>query len=215
MLSAIYEGRAGGHRQRAPKVEARWFTKVLIMNPSSAAMIRTVFLNKQALEKGASRPAGVGDMTGQASWACLGAGYDGRGHRAMSRPTVGHRGRADRPRSGERGQRPSRPSPAFWTARRQAGPAGPKSRQGRGAGARHRHRRLCRSSQGCDLLVEAVFEDTSAEGQGHGDGGGPDLPKDAIFASNTSTLPISELAKASGTAGTASSASTFSRPSTA
>lgn len=40
----------------ALRIEARWFTGVL-MNPSSAAMIRSLFLNKQALEKGASRPA--------------------------------------------------------------------------------------------------------------------------------------------------------------
>ena len=39
------------------------------MNPSSAAMIRSLFLNKQALEKGAVRPAAP-DQTRQASSAC-------------------------------------------------------------------------------------------------------------------------------------------------
>ena len=49
---------------------------------------------------------------------------------------------------------------------------------------------------GCDLIIEAVFEDPkikslvtqSAEAE---------ISKDVIFATNTSTLPISELAKAS------------------
>jgi 3-hydroxyacyl-CoA dehydrogenase/enoyl-CoA hydratase/3-hydroxybutyryl-CoA epimerase len=39
----------------ALKIEARWFTNVL-MNPSSGAMIRSLFINKEALEKGANRP---------------------------------------------------------------------------------------------------------------------------------------------------------------
>jgi 3-hydroxyacyl-CoA dehydrogenase / enoyl-CoA hydratase / 3-hydroxybutyryl-CoA epimerase len=50
--------------------------------------------------------------------------------------------------------------------------------------------------EGCDLVVEAVFEDpgvkaeTTRRAEQH-------LPADAIFATNTSTLPITELAKAS------------------
>ena len=55
MLSAIYEG-ALVDFDTALRIEARWFTRTLL-NPSSAAMIRTLFLSKQALEKGALRPA--------------------------------------------------------------------------------------------------------------------------------------------------------------
>ena len=54
MLSAIYEG-ALVDFDAALRIEARWFTRVLL-NPSSAAMIRSLFLNKQALEKGAVAP---------------------------------------------------------------------------------------------------------------------------------------------------------------
>ena len=54
LLSAVYEG-ALVPFDLALKVEARWFTNV-IMNPSSSAMIRSLFINKSALEKGAVRP---------------------------------------------------------------------------------------------------------------------------------------------------------------
>ena len=54
LLSAAYEG-AQVPFDTALKIEARWFTKVL-MNPSSSAMIRSLFINKEALEKGANRP---------------------------------------------------------------------------------------------------------------------------------------------------------------
>ncbi|MCE8422251.1 3-hydroxyacyl-CoA dehydrogenase, partial [Rhodovulum sulfidophilum] len=55
LLAAVYEG-ALVPFDTALKIEARWFTHVL-MNPSSSAMIRSLFINKEALEKGAVRPA--------------------------------------------------------------------------------------------------------------------------------------------------------------
>ena len=61
LLAAVYEG-ALVPFDTAIKIEARWFTK-LLMNPSSAAMIRSLFLNKEALEKGAVRPQGVPDQS--------------------------------------------------------------------------------------------------------------------------------------------------------
>ena len=62
LLSAVYEG-AQVPFDTALKIEARYFTSVL-MNPSSSAMIRSLFINKSALEKGANRP-GVADETVQ------------------------------------------------------------------------------------------------------------------------------------------------------
>lgn len=68
MLSAVYEG-AQVPFDTALKIEARWFTNVL-MDPSSSAMIRSLFINKEALEKGANRPD-VADETVKKSvfWA--------------------------------------------------------------------------------------------------------------------------------------------------
>ena len=54
LLAAVYEG-ALVPFDTALKIEARWFTNVL-MNPSSGNMIRSLFVNKEALEKGANRP---------------------------------------------------------------------------------------------------------------------------------------------------------------
>ncbi|MDP4033561.1 MAG: enoyl-CoA hydratase-related protein, partial [Pseudorhodobacter sp.] len=54
LLSAVYEG-AMVPFDTALKIEARHFTSVL-MNPSSSSMIRSLFINKEALEKGANRP---------------------------------------------------------------------------------------------------------------------------------------------------------------
>jgi 3-hydroxyacyl-CoA dehydrogenase/enoyl-CoA hydratase/3-hydroxybutyryl-CoA epimerase len=84
LLSAVYEG-ALVPFDTALKIEARWFTNVL-MNPSFGAMIRSLFINKEALEKGANRPDGA-DQRSEARRA--GRGHDGRGHRAMSRAKAG------------------------------------------------------------------------------------------------------------------------------
>ncbi len=75
LLSAVYEG-ALVPFDVALKIEARHFTSVL-MNPSSSAMIRSLFINKEALDKGANRPA-VGDETVK-KLGVIGAGMMGAG----------------------------------------------------------------------------------------------------------------------------------------
>ena len=76
LLSAVYEG-ALVPFDTALKIEARWFTNVL-MNPSSAAMIRSLFLNKEALEKGAVRPR-MCPIRRSRKLGVLGAGMMGAG----------------------------------------------------------------------------------------------------------------------------------------
>lgn len=76
MLSAIYEG-ALTTFDRALEVEARWFTKVLL-NPSSTAMINSLFINKKRLEKGASRPVGI-EVAKLQKVGVVGAGMMGSG----------------------------------------------------------------------------------------------------------------------------------------
>ena len=54
LLSAIYEG-ALTNFDNALRIEARWFTKILT-EKSTKNMIRTLFINKTSLEKGLKRP---------------------------------------------------------------------------------------------------------------------------------------------------------------
>ncbi len=53
--------------------------------------------------------------------------------------------------------------------------------------------------KGCDLIIEAVFEDPAVKAEMTKKVEAV-IPEDCIFASNTSTLPITELAKASSRA---------------
>ena len=76
LLSAVYEG-AQVPFETALKIEARWFTKIL-MNPSSESMIRSLFINKEALEKGAVRPKEIPNQK-VAKIGILGAGMMGAG----------------------------------------------------------------------------------------------------------------------------------------
>ena len=57
LLSAIYEG-ALTNFDTALKIEARWFTKIL-SEKSTSNMIRTLFISKNSLEKGLMRPKKV------------------------------------------------------------------------------------------------------------------------------------------------------------
>ena len=75
LLSSIYEG-AMVPFDTALKIEARYFTQIL-NDPTSSAMIRSLFLNKEALEKGANRPD-VSDET-VSKVGVLGAGMMGAG----------------------------------------------------------------------------------------------------------------------------------------
>ncbi|MBS0563932.1 MAG: enoyl-CoA hydratase/isomerase family protein, partial [Proteobacteria bacterium] len=75
LLSAVYEG-ALVPFDTAIRIEARWFTHVL-MNPSSAAMIRSLFISKEALEKGANRPGAPDQRVKRLG--VLGAGMMGAG----------------------------------------------------------------------------------------------------------------------------------------
>ena len=76
LLSAVYEG-ALVPFDTALKIEARHFTSV-ILNPSSSHMIRSLFLNKGALDKGAVRPKEVPDQSVR-KLGILGAGMMGAG----------------------------------------------------------------------------------------------------------------------------------------
>ncbi len=188
LLSAVYEG-ALVPFDTALRVEARWFTHVL-MNPSSAAMIRSLFINKEALEKGANRPA-VADQTVR-RLGVLGAGMMGAGiaHVAASAGIDvvlidATQEAADRGKAHSEGLLDKGMKRGKVTAEKKAEVL-----------ARIAATTDYAALAGADLVVEAVFEDpkVKAEVTARAEAA---IGKDAIFATNTSTLPISDLAKAS------------------
>ena len=188
LLSAVYEG-ALVPFDTALKIEARWFTQVL-MNPSSSAMIRSLFLNKEALEKGANRP----DVPDQKvkKLGVLGAGMMGAGIAHVAANAGIEVVLIDATQeAADRGKAHSADLLDKGMKRGSVSQAKKDEVLGR-LTATTDYARLA----GCDLIVEAVFEDmkVKADVTARAEAAIPDT---AIFATNTSTLPISDLAKAS------------------
>ena len=188
LLSAVYEG-AMVPFDTALRIEARWFTNVL-MNPSSEAMIRSLFINKEALDKGANRPD-VADQTVK-KVGVLGAGMMGAGISLVSALAGIEVVLIDRE------QTSSDTGKSYTSNYMDKGIALKKVTAEKKAKVLSMITATTdlNALKGCDLIIEAVFEDVSVKAE---------MTKkveaivgdDCIFATNTSTLPITELAKAS------------------
>jgi 3-hydroxyacyl-CoA dehydrogenase / enoyl-CoA hydratase / 3-hydroxybutyryl-CoA epimerase len=188
LLSAVYEG-ALVPFDVALKIEARHFTSVL-MNPSSSAMIRSLFINKEALEKGANRPA-VGDESVK-KLGVIGAGMMGAGIAYVSANAGIEVVLIDADQAAaDRGRAHSESLLDKGIQRRKVTPE--KKAE---VLARITATTDYAALAGCDLIVEAVFEDPKVKADVTARVEAAVGP-DCIFASNTSTLPISMLAKAS------------------
>ena len=192
LLSAVYEG-AQVPFDQALKIEARWFTNVL-MNPSSTAMIRSLFINKEALEKGANRPEAPDQSVRKVG--ILGAGMMGAGIAYVSARAGIEVVLIDAAQaSADKGKAYSEGLMDKAIGRRKA-----TEDQKAELLARITATTDYAALEGCDLIVEAVFEDPSVKAEVTRKAEAV-IPADAIFATNTSTLPISDLAKASARPG--------------
>jgi len=189
LLSAVYEG-ALVDFDTALKIEARWFTSVL-MNPSSAAMIRSLFLNKEALDKGAVRPKDVPDQRVK-KVGVLGAGMMGAGIALVSAQAGIEVVLVDRDQAAaNKGKAYSESYMDKGIKRRKATPEKKAALLARITATPD-----LEALKGCDLIVEAVFEDPAVKAEMTKKVEAI-IPEGCIFASNTSTLPITELAEAS------------------
>lgn len=189
LLSAVYEG-ALVPFDTALKIEARWFTSVL-MNPSSTAMIRSLFINKEALEKGANRPK-VADQTVR-KVGVIGAGMMGAGIAYVSANAGIEVVLIDAAQeAADRGKAYSEGLLDKGIARRKV-----TVEKKAEVLARITATTDYAALAGCDLIVEAVFEDPKIKAEVTAKVEAV-VGADCIFATNTSTLPISSLAKASG-----------------
>lgn len=188
MLSAIYEG-ALVPFDDAIRIEARWFTKI-IMDPTSSAMIRSLFINKQALEKGAVRPD-VADETVK-KVGILGAGMMGAGIAYVSAMAGIEVVLIDRDQEAADKGKSHVDDILTEGIKRKKTTEEKKAKILSMVNATPDYDQL----KGCDLIVEAVFEDPKIKAEVTKKTEAV-IPKDAIFATNTSTLPITDLAKAS------------------
>ncbi|MEJ6403593.1 3-hydroxyacyl-CoA dehydrogenase NAD-binding domain-containing protein [Yoonia sp. 2307UL14-13] len=188
LLSAVYEGALVPFDQ-ALKIEARWFTNVL-MNPSSSAMIRSIFINKEALEKGANRPDAPDQKVSKVG--IIGAGMMGAGIALVSALAGIQVVLIDaKQEAADKGKSYTADYMDKGIARKKATEEKKDAVLGL-INATTDYAALV----GCDLIVEAVFEDVGVKAE---------VTKnvqavtgaDCVFATNTSTLPITELAKAS------------------
>ena len=188
MLSAVYEGLMVPF-DTALKIEARWFTNV-IMNPSSGNMIRSLFINKEALEKGANRPEAP-DQTVR-KLGVLGAGMMGAGIALVSAQAGMEVVLIDQTQ--EAADKGKAYTEAYLDKGIKRGKSTPEKKE-KVLGqitATTDYAQL----DGCDLIIEAVFEDPKVKAE-ITKAVEAAIPTDCIFASNTSTLPITDLAKAS------------------
>ena len=189
LMSAVYEGSLVPF-DTALRIEARWFTNV-VMNPSSSAMIRSLFISKGALEKGAARPKDVPDQRVR-TVGILGAGMMGAGIALVAAQADIKVVLVDQDQNAA--NKGKQYSEKYLTDGIKRGKISEKIKE------KTLNRILAtddyKKLTDADLVIEAVFEDTKVKSDVT-KAALEVIHKDCIFASNTSTLPISELAKAS------------------
>ena len=188
ILQVVYEGLQLPMDQ-ALRVESRWFAKIL-RSPEAAAMIRTLFVSMQELNKGARRPANV-PANELKKIGVIGAGFMGGAIAYVSALAGLNVVLIDRdPETAEKGKAHSHKLVTDQINRGRATTA-------------DRDALLARITatadfvalKDCDLVIEAVFEDRKIKEEVISRTQNV-LGDEAIFGSNTSTLPITSLAAA-------------------
>ena len=189
IMSATYEGSVLP-MDKALDVESKYFTQ-LLMDVTSRNMIRTLFLNKGAADKLVRRPEGP-DKRPVTKLGILGAGMMGAGIAYVSAYAGMEVVLLDMSRdNAEKGKDYSR---KLLQKRIDRG----RMDADRAADVLERIKTTDSYDElaGCELVIEAVFEDVGIKADVTAKTEAV-IGVDAIFASNTSTLPITGLAKAS------------------
>jgi 3-hydroxyacyl-CoA dehydrogenase/enoyl-CoA hydratase/3-hydroxybutyryl-CoA epimerase len=189
ILSCVYEGTLVPI-DKGLEIEAKYFA-TLVTSPVSRNLIRTMFVNKGAADKLSARPAGI-EKSQVRKLGVLGAGMMGAGIAYVSAMKgmevilidstreLAEKGKAYSAKllgkDVEKGRRTQLEVDAILAR----------------IDATTDYARLA----GCDLVIEAVFENRGVKADVTQKAEAV-IPATAIFASNTSTLPITGLAKAS------------------
>ncbi|RWO95945.1 MAG: 3-hydroxyacyl-CoA dehydrogenase [Mesorhizobium sp.] len=187
ILKCVYEGLLVPF-DTALRIEQRYFTEIM-QTKEAAAMIRSLFVSLQELNKGARRPADVPE-TKFKKIGVLGAGFMGAGIAYVT-------AKAGIPvvlldRDMEAAAKGKAHSDSLISDQVRKGRAKPEDKD--------RLLSLITPTAdyadlaGCDLIVEAVFEDSGVKKDAT-EKAEAVLKPSAVFASNTSTIPITSLAK--------------------
>lgn len=157
-------------------------------------MISTLFLQMNELKKGVGRPAEIARTT-VSKVGILGAGMMGQGIAAVSAMAGVEVVLKDLSlETAERGKAYTQSLLAKKVKRGKM-----TESQAEAILAKITATDKAESLEGCDLIVEAIFEDVDVKADGTREAE-PFLTKDGVFASNTSSLPISLLAEAANNA---------------
>jgi len=187
IMQVVYEGLQLPFDQ-ALRVESRWFAKIL-RSPEAAAMIRSLFVSMQEINKGARRPAAVPPKKFKMI-GVLGAGFMGAGIAYVSALAGLDVVLVDRdPETAQKGKDHSQKLMAELVSRGRATAADRDTIL-----ARIKPTADFVELKGCDLVIEAVFEDRKVKEEVIARAQNV-IGDNAIFGSNTSTLPISSLAE--------------------
>lgn len=187
ILNAVYEG-LQLPVDLALKVESRYFAKIL-RTKEAAAMIRSLFVSMQELNKGARRPADV-PASKLKKIGVVGAGFMGAGVAYVTANAGFEVVLVDRDlEAAEKGKAYSHKLVSDQIMKGRA-----KTADRDALLARIHATADYAELKGCDLIVEAVFEDPKVKAQVIARVEAAVGPK-TIFGSNTSTLPITGLAE--------------------
>lgn len=187
LVQSVYEG-LQVPMDTALKIESRYFAHIL-RSREAKAMIRSLFVSMQALNKGARRPASE-PATSIKRVGIIGAGFMGAGIATVSALSGIDVILIDRDEAAaEKGKASADKVMAARVAKGRATEA-------------EREAFLARITpttdytklSDCDLVIEAVFEDPRVKDETIRKAEAA-MGKEIIFASNTSTLPITGLSK--------------------
>ena len=189
ILTSVFEG-LQLPMDLALAVESKHFANILL-SKEAAAMIRSLFLSMGELNKGARRPADV-PPTNLKKIGVLGAGFMGAGIAYVSANAGLEVVLIDRDQeSADKGKAYSDKVVSGQIAKGRA-----KAADKEALLARINATADYAALKGCDLVVEAVFEDRAVKAEATKKAQAV-LGPDVVFASNTSTLPITSLAETS------------------
>jgi 3-hydroxyacyl-CoA dehydrogenase/enoyl-CoA hydratase/3-hydroxybutyryl-CoA epimerase len=185
IMQVVYEGLQLPFDQ-ALRVESRWFAKIL-RSPEAAAMIRSLFVSMQEINKGARRPAAM-PVKKFKTVGVLGAGFMGAGIAYVSALAGLDVVLVDRdPETAQKGKDHSQKLMSEQVSR---GTAADRD----AVLARIKPTADFVELKACDLVIEAVFEDRKVKEEVISRAQNV-IGENAIFGSNTSTLPITSLAE--------------------